>query len=65
MPRHGMARPAAGGGLTVLDVRLLRRRPEDVARQLKKKRYDLDVKRFLALEVERKAAQAETERLQH
>ena len=49
----------------MLDVRLLRRRPEDVALQLKKKRYDLDVKRFLALEVERKAAQAETERLQH
>ena len=49
----------------MLDVRLLRRRPEDLAQQLKKKRYDLDVAQFLALEAERKAAQEETERLQH
>ncbi len=49
----------------MLDVRLLRHQPDHFAQQLKKKRYDLDVGQFLALEAERKAAQAETEQLQH
>lgn len=48
----------------MLDVRLLRRQPEELARILGVKGYFLDVEEFLALESERKAAQTETEFLQ-
>lgn len=48
----------------MLDVRLLRRQPEELARVLGVKGYFLDVEEFLALESERKAAQTETEFLQ-
>ena len=48
----------------MLDVRLLRQQPEEMARILEVRGYSLDVKEFVSLESERKAAQTETEFLQ-
>ncbi len=48
----------------MLDVRLLRQQPEEMARILEVRGYSLDVKEFISLESERKAAQTETEFLQ-
>ena len=48
----------------MLDVKLLRQQPDIFAQRLKIKNYVLDVKEFIFLEAERKAAQTETERLQ-
>ena len=48
----------------MLDVKLLRQQPEDLAQRLKVKNYVLDVEEFISLEAERKATQMETERLQ-
>ena len=48
----------------MLDVRALRRQPEEIARILKVRGHFLDVEEFISLESERKAAQSETEFLQ-
>jgi seryl-tRNA synthetase len=49
----------------MLDSKLLRTNLQDVADQLKKKNYQLDVARVTELEAERKAIQTETEQLQN
>jgi len=49
----------------MLDSKLLRTNLQDVADQLKKKNYQLDVARITELEAERKAIQTETEQLQN
>lgn len=49
----------------MLDSKLLRTNLQDVADQLKKKNYQLDVARVTGLEAERKAIQTETEQLQN
>ena len=49
----------------MLDSKLLRVGLEDVAAQLKKKKFLLDVEGFKVLEAERKAIQTETEQLQN
>jgi len=48
----------------MLDPKLIRSNPEDVAAALKKKGYTLDVAAFLALEDERKSLQVKAEALQ-
>jgi seryl-tRNA synthetase len=48
----------------MLDSKLLRTNLQDVADQLKKKNYQLDVARVIELEAQRKAIQTETEKLQ-
>jgi len=49
----------------MLDSKLLRTNLQDVADQLKKKNYQLDVARVTELETQRKAIQTETEQLQN
>jgi len=49
----------------MLDSKLLRTNLQDVADQLQKKNYQLDVARVTELEAERKAIQTETEQLQN
>lgn len=48
----------------MLDIKLLREKPEEVAIQLKKRGFDLDVNKLRALEARRKKLQLDTERLQ-
>lgn len=48
----------------MLDPKLIRSQPEEVARKLARKRYNLDVDAFQTLEARRKAVQVRTEELQ-
>jgi seryl-tRNA synthetase len=45
----------------MLDLRMLRQRPEEVAELLKRRGFVLDLKLFQTLEEERKRLQSETE----
>ena len=49
----------------MLDLRMLRQRPEEVAELLKRRGFVLDLKLFQTLEEERKRLQSETETLQN
>ena len=49
----------------MLDLRMLRQRPEEVMEALKRRGFDLDLKLFQTLEEERKRLQSETEALQN
>ena len=49
----------------MLDLRMLRQRPEEVMEALKPRGFDLDLKLFQTLEEERKRLQSETEALQN
>ncbi|MDX9875784.1 MAG: serine--tRNA ligase [Spongiibacteraceae bacterium] len=48
----------------MLDLKLLRQDPEGVADRLRKKHFEFDVARFLALDAERKRAETESQTLQ-
>lgn len=49
----------------MLDIKRLRLDPEDIARQLARRGFDFDLKRFNKLESERKHFQIQTQELQH
>ena len=49
----------------MLDIKQLRQEPEEVARRLRIRGFDLDTAAFRALEEERRQLQSETEQLQH
>lgn len=49
----------------MLDPKLVRSNPEDIAQKLKKKNYDFDVPAFLSLDEKRKVLQEKTENLQN
>lgn len=49
----------------MLDPKLVRSNTEEVAKKLKKKKYEFDVPGFLALDEKRKALQSQTENLQN
>jgi len=48
----------------MLDPKLLRSQPDEIAAQLKKKHFDLNIEQFQSLELQRKQLQMRTEKLQ-